>query len=91
MLSFIVFTRRLAALTFLLAVGSLAPSARAQSAAPFGISHMQVGLQNSWSSQMSEQTKLNQQQRQRGHPAGRNNKMGHGEEEWVFHENDLKR
>ena len=59
MLPFTVFARRVAVLALLLVVGPLAPAARAQSAAPFGISHMQVGLQNSWSSQMSEQTKLN--------------------------------
>ena len=58
-LPFIVSARRLAALALLLAVGPLAPAARAQSAAPFGISHMQVGLQASWSSQMTEPIKFN--------------------------------
>ena len=70
MLPFIVSARRLAALALLLAAGPLAPAARAQSAAPFGISHMQVGLQNSWSSQMSEQTKLN--------PINHNQRNNHG-------------
>ncbi len=50
---------RVAALISILALGSWAPVAHAQSAAPFGISHMQVGAQASWSKQMSERTKLN--------------------------------
>ena len=51
--------RRVAGLIVTVALGSWAPAARAQSAAPFGISQMQVGAQASWSKQMSERTKLN--------------------------------
>lgn len=59
MLHFIVSAGRVAGVALLLALGPLAPAARAQSAAPFGISQMQFGPQYSWSNQMSEQTKLN--------------------------------